>query len=226
MRHGSIEVYIKPDVPSALKSLLEEYADMLMVLRLTKPRKTTLTKLVTFISDFSEESSIRECSSLSDAISILTDKLKIYIFNIDILTASCKHFDRPAMKASVHKYKRHLDKFLSNTCVKEFMGCLQTEITDHSIVEPITLKLDERWTDCTLKALKTLIYHFFGNCSKALAHCDTDPGCVLITLLVPTSLVPTFKSTAERLSLECFSSQSVLELMAGLRIAGLNVQAT
>ena len=29
MRHGSIEVYIKPDVPSALKSLLEEYADML-----------------------------------------------------------------------------------------------------------------------------------------------------------------------------------------------------
>ena len=226
MHHGSIEVYIEPGVPSALKSLLEEYADMLMVLRLTKPRKTTLTKLVTFISDFSEESSIRRCSSLSDAINILIEKLKIYIFNIDILSASCKHFDRRKMKASVREYKQHLNEFLSNTSVKEFMGCLQTKIIDHSIVEPITLKLDESRTDCTLKALKTLIYHFFGNCSKALAHCDTGPGCVSITMLVPTSFVPTFKWMAEQLSCEYFASQGGLELVAGLRITGLNVHAT
>ena len=226
MRHGSIEVYIEPDVPSALKSLLEEYADMLMVLRLTKPRKTTLTKLVTFLSDFSNESSIQECSSLSDAINILTEKVMIYLFNIDILSASCKHFDRPAMKASVRKYKRHLDKFFSNTYVKEFMDCLQTKIIDHSIVEPITLKLDESRIDCTLKALKTLIYHFFGNCSKALAHCDTSSGCISITMLVPASLVPTFKWMAEQLSLEYFASQGGLELVVGLRITGLNVHAT
>ena len=146
----------------------------------------------------------------------------IYLFNIDILSASCRHFNRPTMKASVRKYKRHLNEFFSN--VNEFMGCLQTKIIDHSIVEPITLKLDESRIDCTLKALKTLIYHFFGNCSKALAHCDTiyPSQCLFPHLWY----LPLNGWHAEQLSLEYFASQGGLELVAGLRITGLNVHAT
>ena len=219
MRHGSIEVTIKPDVSRGLMSLVGEYADMLLVLRSTKLRNKSTKKLVTFFSDFSDEQLVRECSTLSKAIDILIEKFKIYIFNIEILTASCKHFDKPQMKTCVQKYKQHLNEFLENTSVKEFMDNFQTKIIDHEIVEFVTLKMDESRIDCSLRALKTLICHFFGVIYKALGHCDTGAGCVCITWLVPSSLVPLLRMKAMQLSQKYLTSQGVLELVIGLRIA-------
>ena len=222
MRHGPITVFVKPDVPKGLNILLQKYAEMLLVLRSTSQAKDTFYKLKLYLSDYCEEISIRNCSTLSDVIDILIKKLKIYIFNIETLSAvaSCDYFaiECSEMKACVEKYKYHLDDFLSKASVKEFMGTLETEITNHSIVEPVTLKLNETKIDDTLKTLKKLVYHFFGNCSKALAHSDTGEGCVCITWLVPTSLVPNLKTRAKKLSQEYLASQGVLELVIGLRI--------
>ena len=221
MRHGPIKVFVKPDVPKGLNVLLQKYAEMLSKLRKTSQAKDdTFNQLKFYLSDYCDERSIRNCSTLSDVIDILIDELKIYIFNIETLTASCNQFavECSEMKVCVENYKFHLDDFLSNASVKEFMGALETEITNHNIVEPVTLKLDESKIDNTLKTLKKLVYHFFGNCSKALAHSDTGEGCVCITWLVPTSLVPTLKTRAKKLSRENLASQGVLELVIGLRI--------
>ena len=222
MRHGPITVFVKPDVPKGLNVLLQKYAEMLLVLRSTSQAKNTFHKLKVYLSDYCEERSIRDCSTLSDVVDILIEKLKIYIFNIETLSAvaSCDYFaiECSEMKACVEKYKHHLDEFLSKESVKEFMGTLETEITNHSIVEPVTLKLNETKIDDTLKTLRKLVYHFFGNCSKALAHSDTGEGCVCITWLVPTSLVPTLKTMAKKHSQEYLASQGVLELVIGLRI--------
>ena len=223
MRHGPIKVFVKPDVPKGLNVLLQKYAEMLLVLRSISQAKDTFHKLKLYLSDYCDELSIRDCSTLSDVIDILIEKLKIYIFNIETLSAvtSCDYFAKCSeMKACVEKYKQHLDDFLSKTSVKEFMGALETEITNHSVVEPVTLKLNETKIDDTLKTLKKLVYHFFGNCSKALAHSDTGEGCVRITWLIPTSLVPTLKTImVKKCSQEYFASQGVLELVIGLRIA-------
>ena len=220
MQHGAIKVFVKPDVPEGLNILLRKYADMLHELRSTSQAKETFHSLKVYISDYCDEPSIRNCSTLSDVIDILIDKLLIYIFNIETLTAICDHIAVKCskIKVCVEKYKYHLHDFLSKTSVKEFIGTLKTEITNHSVVESVTLKLDESKIDSTLKALKKLVYHFFGNCSKALAHSNTVEGCVCITWLVPTSLIPTLKAMAKEHFQKYLASQGVLKLVIGPQV--------
>ena len=219
MQHGPVQVFVKPDVPNALLFLMEQYADMLVVLSIAELPATSFLKLKIFLSGYCNETLFRQCSSLCAVVDILVEKLKIYLFNIDTLNASCKYFD-DTIKHSVQEYKQHLNNFLSNTTVKEFMGTLQTKVVDRTGLESVTLKLDESRVDDTLKALNMFLYRFFGNCSRALNHCETCSGCVCITWLAPLSLVPTLRAMAEQHSQEYFASEGVLELVIGLRIEG------
>ena len=219
MSHGSIQVSLKPDIPERVVFLMKEYAKMLLVLRTAKLSKAKLTILKTFLSDYCEESSIRECCTVSSIVDLLIQQLKIYIFNIDTLNASCEYFSSLKVNHSVEQYKQHLNRFLSSTSVKEFKGTLQTKIVNPKNIDCITLKLDEGRASDTLKKLKQLVYHFFGNISKVFIHCETCAGCVCITWLVPISLVPTLRTMAQQLSHEYLASHGVLELVIGLRIA-------
>ena len=222
MSHGPIQVSLKPDVPKRVVILMKEYTEMLQVLRDAKLSKSKLSALKTFLSDYCEESSIHKCSTVSKVVDQLIDKLIIYIFNIDTLNASYKKFGGRQVKCSVEQYKQHLDEFLSSTSVNEFKETLQTRIINPKSVECITLKLDEGRGCDTLKKLKQLVYHFFGNISKTFIHCETCAGCVCITWLVPTSLVPYLRTMAQQLSHEYLTSHGVLELVIGLRIAPNN----
>ena len=172
------------------------------------------------VNKYCNDTLFRQCSNLCAVVDILVEKLKIYLFNIDTLNASCKYCD-DTIKHSVQEYKQHLNNFLSSTTVKEFMGTLQTKVVDRTDgLESITLKLDESRVDDTLKALNMFLYRFFGNCSRALNHYDTSPGCVCITWLVSTSLVPTLREMAEQHTLNLVS-QGILELVIGnLQIKG------
>ena len=219
MSHGPIQVSLKPDVPERVVVLMKEYAKMLLVLRTAKLSKAELTTLKTFLSDYCEEISIRKCSTVSSIVDQLIKQLKIYIFNIDTLNASCEYFSSLEVNHSVEQYKQHLESFLSSTSVKELKETLQTQIVNPESVERITLKLDEGRASDTLKKLKQLVYHFFGNISRTFIHCETFAGCVCVTWLVPISLVPTLKTIAQQLSHEYLASQGVLELVIGLRIA-------
>ena len=214
MRHGPIQVHVKPDVPEGLLSLMEKYADMLLVLRTTKLSPGSLRRVKLFLSDFCDEKSLRQCVTLCDVIDVLIEQLKIYIFNIESLDFSCKHFNAK-IKESVQKYKQDLNKFFSNTSVKEFKNALQTQILDASKVESVVLKLYEIKSEDTLRNLKKLAYHFFGISSKALVQCEVGPGCVRITWLVPVSLVPTLRAMAEQHSQNHLIKQGVLELVIG-----------
>ena len=194
---------------------------MLQVLRDAELSESELSALKRFLSDYCDEFSIRMCSTVSEVVDQLIEKLIIYIFNIDTLNASCNKFGGCKVKCSesVEQYKQHLDEFLSSTSVKEFKETLQTQIVNPKGIEYITLKLDEGRGCDTLKRLKQLVYHFFGNISKTFIHCETCAGCVCVTWLVPTSLVPTLRTTAQQLSHEYLASHGVLELVIGLRIA-------
>ena len=216
MRHGPIKVFVKPDVPEGLLSLMVKYAEMLLVLRTAKLSSGNFRRFTLFLSDFCDEKSLRQCVTLSAVIDVLIEQLKIYIFNIDSLDVmiSCKSFNAK-VKKSVQKYKQDLNMFLSNTSVKEFKNALQTQILDASTVESVVLKLNEIKGEDTLRNLKKLTYHFFGNSSKALVHCKVGPGCVCITWLVPMSLVPTLTVMAERHSRDYLTKQGVLQLVIG-----------
>ena len=220
MQHGPVQVFVEPDVPNALFFLMEQYADMLVVLRISELPATSFLKLKMFLSGYCNETLFRQCSNLCGVVDILVEKMKIYLFNIDTLNASCKYCD-DTIKHSVQEYKQHLNNFLSNTTVKEFMGTLQTKVVDRTGLESITLKLDESRADDTLKALNMFLYRFFGNCSKALNHYDTSPGCVCITWIISTSLVPTLRAMAEQHTLKYLVSQDILEFAIGnLQIKG------
>ena len=219
MPRSPIQVSLKPDVPERVVALMKEYAEMLQVLRDANLCETKFARLKTFLSDYCEESSICECSTVSSIVDKLKEKLIIYIYNIDTLNAICTKFEEHEVKHSVEQYKKHLDEFLSSTSVKEFKGTLQTQRVNIKNVEYLTLKLDEGRATCTLKKLKQLVYHFFGNISKTFIHCETCVGCVCVTWLVPISLVPTLRTKAEQLSCEYLANHGVLELVIGLRIA-------
>ena len=158
--HGPIQVFVKPDVPKDLLSLMEEYANMLLEIRSANLPSTSFDRLKMFLSDFCHEKLIRECASLCDVIDLLVEKMKIYIFNIDTLIACSKHFDSAKVKDSIQRYRQQLNEFLSATTIKEFKGTLQTKIVDRSVVESIILKLDESRTGDTLDA--------FGKTCQAL----------------------------------------------------------
>ena len=218
--HGPVKVFVRPgpDIPKSLVSLMKNYANMLAVLRNTKLRKTKFLVLKRFLSDFCDEESIQQCPTIDRVINHLKRHLKIYIFNIDALDASCDHFYSSEVKKSLQQYKLELNSFLSSTSVKEFKGTLEMKIVDSSNVEIVTIKLDESRTENTLEVLRKLVFHFFGIHYKVLIHCGIKKGCVLITWIVPTSLIPILREKAEQLSPEYLASNGVLELVIGLRI--------
>ena len=219
IQHGHIQVLVKSAVPEGLHQLMVEYADMLVTLKNAKLARKSFCCLKSFLSEFCDNELFEECSSLKEVVKCLKNELKISIFNVDTLTACCKHFVSSTVNESIQKYKELLKSFLSNTSVKEFQCSLQTKITSLDSVESVTLKLDETRSNDTLMALKKLVYHFFGNSCKTLIHCETRPGCVCVTWLVPMSLVPTLRIMAQQHSQDYLIGQGVLELVIGLRIA-------
>ena len=114
--HGPVKVFVKPgpDVPESLVSLMKNYANMLAVLRNTKLRKTKFLILRSFLSDFCDEESIQQCETIDCVINRLKRHLKIYLFNIDALDASCDHFCSPEVKMSLKQYRLELDSFLKH----------------------------------------------------------------------------------------------------------------
>ena len=218
MEHGPIKVVVERDIPKKLLTLMEEYSDMLVVLQTAILSESELERLKLFLSDYCDESSLEDCLSPKELVKQLKAKLRIYIFNIDTLTACCKYFRNDEVSQSIQQYKGHLNTFLSTTSVKEFQSSLQTEVTSHDDAEVITLKLNDTASEDTLMNLKKLVYHFFGNSSKALILYEIRRGCVCVTWIVPASLVSTLRTKAKQLSSEYLASRGVLELVIGLRI--------
>ena len=228
MQHGPVKVSVGSDVPKDLLLLLKEYSDMLLVVRTTELSSSKFSKLRIFLSDLCDEKSIRQYDDLCAIVDFLVESLKLYIFNIDTLTLSYKHFDDAKVQDSVQQYKKLLDNFLSTTHVKDFKKALRTEVSDCRSVEEITLKLDESINSNTLRELNNLVHHFFGNISRGLIHCKIDLGCVCITWLLPVSMVPTLRAIVkQRLQdpeyRDHLERKGVLELVIGLRIEGTTI---
>ena len=225
IQHGPIKVLINPGVSeSQLLFLLKGYANTLGVLRTTTLSEDKFCNLKYFLSDFCDEESIQQCSTVCDVINLLKEHLKIHPFNIYTLNVSCKHFCSSKVKTSLQQYRQQLEKFFSNTSIKDIKESLKTQLLDNSEVESVTLKLDEHWMYNTLKALDHLVYHFVGNFRKALVLYETRqdlPRCVCITWIVPTSMVRSLRAIvkAKQLSTEYLASRGVLEFVIGLRIA-------
>ena len=220
MQYGnSIKVIVNPDVPRSLLSLMEEYAEMLVVLKMTKLPKEKFTKLTLFLSTYCQ-ASICHCSTLNKVIEFLQENMKIWIFNIDTLIAIKEKFNSSKATSSIERYRQYLEKFHSSALVKEFQDALEVQInnTSHDF-DSIILKLDEVRTEDTLQNLRKLAYDIFGVHSKALIHIRTGIGCVCVTWLVPMSLVSTMRALAVQHSEEYLASLGVLELVIGLRIA-------
>ena len=204
-----------------LLSLKKKYADMLVVLKMTKLSVEKLTELTFFLSGYCEldEDSICDCSTMSHVIKFLQNELKIWIFNIDTLKAIKKKINHSKVTSSIEQYGQYLDDFLSSTSVKDFEDALKVHINDPShAFESIILKLDESRTNDTLKNLEKLVYDSFGVRGRALILIRTGMGCVCVTWLVPMLLVSTIRSIAERRSEKYLANLGVLELVIGLRV--------
>lgn len=217
--HGSVQIDVQPDLPDQLLTLMDEYAFLLTVLSCTKLPEDEFLYVKLFLSNFCDEKSIEDCSTLHDVVDILKEKVKIHIFNIATLLACCKHF-LTTVKVFVQKYDERLKEFFSNASVLAFKCELQAKVQDLQIhcVELVSLKLKDSRDDVTFWSLKKLAYYCFGNSGKALALCRIVPGCVRVSWLAPISLVPTLRAMAVQHSPEYLASLGVLELVIGLQI--------
>ena len=211
------DLVVENDV--SLLSLVNEYAVLLLVLRSTQLSRGVLTKVTYFLSDFCEESSICECSSLNAVIDILQEKLKIFIFNVDALSASSKHFDNSQASQLVQQYRKRVNIFLENTRITQLWKSSHCRhMADCDYFETITVKLGEQKAgEYTLKALNRLTYKFFGASSKAMILSQIN-ACEYITWLAPTAVVPTLRTAARKLSTNELARYGVLEILIGLRI--------
>lgn len=211
----------------SLVSLVDEYVTLLLVLRSTHLSHGALTKVTYFLSDFCEESSISECSSLSAVIDMLQEKLKIFIFNIDALSASSKHFDNSRANQLIQQYRQRVNSFLEKTPITQlWKRSLCRQIADCEYFESIAVKLGERKAgEDTLKTLNRLTYKFFGVSSKAMILSQIN-GREYITWLVPTSLVPTLRTAARSISTNELARHGVLEIVIGLRILSVEGKYT
>ena len=213
-------MFIKLGFSKELDSLLEEYANMLAVVRVTKLSDEKFSILKNFFSDYLVcEKSFQQCLTLDDIVNLLQDKLWIHPFNVNTLKTSCKHFCSSKVENSLQRYKQQLDKFLSSTSVVDFKNLLSTQMSEINDMETVTLKLDESWWTCDIRRLERLIYHFFRSCAKAFILKEVHSGCVCITWIVPTSIVPKAIVKAKQLSPEYLARKGVIELVIGLRIA-------
>ena len=212
------DVVVENDV--SLLSLVDEYATLLLVLRSTKLSRGVLKKVTYFLSDFCEESSICECSSLSAVIDMLQEKLKIFIFNVDALSVSGRHFDNSLVNQLIQKYRRRVNILLKKTQIKQlWKRSLCRQIADCDYFETVSVKLGERKVgEDTLKALKTLSYILFGVSSKAMILSQIN-GCEYITWLAPRPLVSTLRTAARNLSANELAGHGVHEIVIGIRIS-------
>ena len=213
--HDPIVVFVKPAVSEGVRSLLKEYSKMIMVLKKVELSDEKFVNLRSFLAEYCDEDSFENCPTLKLVVQELKNKSKICIFNIHTLIECCEFLSSQAV-TSVQKYEELLDTFLTSTFVEDFECSLHNIRRD---VEKITLKLDDNTSKDTLRNLKNLVAHFFGDTSNALILHKIHRGCVCVTWLVPMSLVPTLKAKAEQLSPEYLASKGVLELVIGLRIA-------
>ena len=225
MQHGPIEVHVKRRVCKGLLPLMQKYTDMIVILKRVKLSDKKFANLKSFLSEYCDDESFEECSSPKVVVEQLKEKLKIYIFDISTLTACCKYFGGWMSEArrSIEQYKKSVNRFLSNTPVKELTECFWAKVSRPQDVIPqdvelITLKLDVNVSKDSLKNLKKLMFHLFGVTSKAAILHKVRKGCVCVTWVVSTSLVPILKEKAEQLSPEYLASKGVLELVIGLRI--------
>ena len=219
MLHGPTQVFVKCHCPESLPPLMKEYASMLLVLRTTKLREKKLNGIKLFLSDYCDAISIRDCSNLNEVVDFLIKESKIHIFNIETLNDNRERFNSKRVEQRIQQYKCHLDDFFSSTSLNEFKHAFEIKVKDYSNLESITLKLNKLRSNDTLKALKKLVYLLFGVSSKAMVYCDTRPGCICVTWVVPVSLVPTLRAKTRQHSHVYLTSLGVLELVIGLRIA-------
>ena len=214
-----------------LVSLMKDYISMVSRLRQAELSDNMLTNVKKFLDDYCRprDCLILECSSFSAVVDLLINKLYIYVFNIDTLAACSKYFEATELTLFVHviqQYDQQLHIFLDNTSVTDFKDSLQSQVKRHGILEEITMKLDKTKRNATLTTLKELALHCFGSSSKLLSLVKICAGCVCVTWVAPTSLVPvaTLRMEVERLSREDLANCGVHEIViTGLHVEGLCV---
>ena len=203
---------------------MEDYASMVYNLRKAELSDDLLVKVKTFLDIYLRDRSILDCSSFSAVVDLLIDKLYIYIFNINTLTACSKYFEGTEVTLFQQQYDQQLHVFLGSTSITDFKDSLQSQVKRLGNLGDITMKLDKAKSNATLATLKELSHHCFGDSSKLLSLVRICAGCVCVTWLAPTLLVPTLRTEVEKLSHEDLANRGVREIViAGLRVKGLCV---
>ena len=221
LSHGPVvaHVVVNHTISGELISLMKDYISMVSTLRKAELLDDMLMNVKIFLDNYCRDRSILDCSSFSAVVDLLIDKLYIYVFNIDTLTACSKYFEANELTLFVQQYDQRLRTFLSSTSVTDFKDSLQSQVKRRGNLERITMKLDKAKSNATLTTLKELTLHCFGDSSKLLSLVKICTGCVCVTWLAPTLLVPTLRMEVERLSHEDLADRGVREIVIGLRVA-------
>ena len=105
------------------------------------------------------------------------DMFQIRLFKEVVTFHLPPHRSQPCIRV----YEHRLNAFKSSTTIEEFKQAVQgrlPQVLNKSQYDHLTLKLDEEWSKCTLKALDVLIYKVFGVHKNVFVDPIVTAGCI------------------------------------------------
>ena len=147
---------------------------MLAELTKIKELEKNFFQLKEYFSNFFDDGSFMDCSTLKEFVVILREREIISIFEIDDLLHVCKNLWIHDVEHLLQEYKQSVEHVFAHVETYAFKKVLQDKLTDH--VGAIILRRHEITNDATLmRAMKNFTYYCLGKrYSKILVTCMFD----------------------------------------------------
>ena len=161
-----------------------------------------------------DASEVKKVTSIDELLLFLDGRSYSYI-DPRVLKVITEDFSQKA-HALVLTYAEELELFVSKIKVYQFMQALMA-IPDELIkdgMQPVTLKLHNKWMEVAMKALLTLIQHFFPDCKPPVINPKLGPGCVCFKWYVVESVVEKLRQEAQEKTV-FMKEEGILALTVG-----------
>ena len=164
---------------------------------------------------------IRNITSLEELFTILGQYQYWSWNNYGLLAAMVEARGTHEVKQRLKQYQEELRAFYLNTKLSQYAAVVSKEVQSSPPPKPdfvkLIVKLEERWSEYTLKCVEDFWQSFIEEFSLApytLRFHEAKPGCISLSFLIPASLAP-FLIIESKNKLEFFHNLHILSLTIG-----------
>lgn len=221
-KSSEVTVTKKDDIYKLIDNLETDFAYLVTELQEALVKESNLDRLIRLTSnrfDIDIDIDIDRDPSESQRkaiIKTLFRNLKKYYsyMSYDVLTFLSRQFVYEAMHETMKDYDRQLNEFLESTTVGQFQATVEEALMRTPGQCCVTIILENKWSDCTLKNLRTLLEYLFQKKKAHFQRLKISNGSVKIQLLAPASIMVSLITLASKKHKE-MSYLGILSIQVG-----------